>query len=198
MTRCPSARDGEGGDDGDEEEVGLEEGQGPGEEGALEAGEAEGLGREGGGTRSQEADGKQDTQARQGRPLLIRFRQFPATFAKENYPQRINVTWTMADAASTGLPTDAEQAQLVAFEDRLVAAVEHAAHSALSVVLTCDGKREWVFHTADVTGFDDASDRQHHRLPASASLVLRSAYRSRRGSDTPPGCISRSRHASTL
>ena len=23
----------------------------------------------------------------------------------------------------------------------------------LSVVLTCDGKREWVFHTADVPGF---------------------------------------------
>jgi hypothetical protein len=89
----------------------------------------------------------------QGRPLLIRFRRFPEGFVRAVLPQRINVTWTMGEPASTGLPSDAEHAQLVRFEDRLVAAVEHDAHSVLSVVLTCDGKREWVFHTADVPGF---------------------------------------------
>jgi len=89
----------------------------------------------------------------EGHPLILRYRQFPLSFPKGSYPERINVTWTMAEAASTGFPLHTEQAQLVAFEDRLVAAVEPDAHSVLSVVLTCNGKREWVFHTADVAGF---------------------------------------------
>lgn len=89
----------------------------------------------------------------EARPLLIRFRQFPPRFAKAAYPERVNITWTMGELASTGLPTEGEQSQLATFEDRLVAAVEQDAHSVLSVVLTCDGKREWVFHTADVPGF---------------------------------------------
>jgi hypothetical protein len=89
----------------------------------------------------------------EGRPLFIRFRQFLSSFPRSAYPQRINIIWIMREPASTGLPTGQEHARLVTFEDRLVAAVEHDAHSVLSVALTCDGKREWVYHTADVPGF---------------------------------------------
>lgn len=89
----------------------------------------------------------------EGRPLFTRFRQFLSSFPRSAYPQRINIIWIMTEPASTGLPTNQEHARLVTFEDRLVAAVEHDAHSVLSVALTCDGKREWVYHTADVPGF---------------------------------------------
>ena len=42
---------------------------------------------------------------------------------------------------------------MVAFEDRLVDAVEHDQHSILVGALTCNDQKEFIFHTADVTGF---------------------------------------------
>jgi Family of unknown function (DUF695) len=88
-----------------------------------------------------------------GHPLLIRFRSFPQDFERTAFPERINVCWAMSDPDKQGLATPEEAMQLEAFEDRLVEAVESDQHSVLSVVLTCEGKREFVFHTADVAGF---------------------------------------------
>lgn len=89
----------------------------------------------------------------EGAPLLIRFRQFPREFEQGLLPSRLNVFWLMGDSEPWGFPTLLESGRLDAFEERLVAAVEHDGHSVLSVVLTCKGQREFVFHTADVPGF---------------------------------------------
>ena len=87
--------------------------------------------------------------------LLIRFREIPETFPKSKYPERLNIFWEMSATDENGLPTDEEFDRLAAFEDRLVPLVEQDAHSILVGVLTCNGEKEFVFHTADVTEFMD-------------------------------------------
>lgn len=89
----------------------------------------------------------------EGRPLLVRFRQFPTTFNKASYPSRLNIFWKMREPEEWGLPTQFEMERLEAFENRLVEAVESDNHSILSVVLTCNGQREFVFHTSNPEGF---------------------------------------------
>src|SRR5690242_12855970 len=88
-----------------------------------------------------------------GRPLVIRFRQFASTFPKEMFPERLNVFWDMRRPGPTGMPSDLDNQEMGTFEDRLVAAVERDGMAILSVVLTTGGRREFVFHTADVDGF---------------------------------------------
>lgn len=86
-------------------------------------------------------------------PLIVRFRQFPAEFSKLKYPVRLNVFWTMSNCSDAGLPLEPEALRLDLFEDRLVEAVEQDGQSVLSVVLTCNRKREFVFHTCNPQEF---------------------------------------------
>ena len=86
-------------------------------------------------------------------PLLIRFREIPQAFPKFKYPERLNVFWKMSEQDHNGLPTEKEFIRLESFEDYLVGAVEHDGHSILVGVLTCNGEKEFVFHTSDVSGF---------------------------------------------
>ena len=88
-----------------------------------------------------------------GRPLLIRFRQLDSAFARARLHERLNIFWIMNEADLNGLPTQAESDRLKVFENLLVEAVEHDGGSVLSAVLTCNGKREFVFYTADVAVF---------------------------------------------
>jgi hypothetical protein len=87
-----------------------------------------------------------------GRPILFRLREFPNDFPTADYPQRLNVTWSMFEHEN-GLPTDQETERLTRFEDRLVDAVESDEQSILLGVLTCNGEREFIFHTADPSEF---------------------------------------------
>jgi len=86
-------------------------------------------------------------------PLLIRFREIPQRFPKSKYPERLNVFWKMSEPDENGLATEEESHRLAAFEDYLVDSVERDGHSILVVVLTSNGEKEFVFHTADVPGF---------------------------------------------
>ena len=87
-----------------------------------------------------------------GRPILYRLREFPHDFPALNYPQRLNLTWTMYEYEN-GLPTEQETRRLTLFEDRLVNAVESDEQSILLGVLTCNGEREFIFQTADPSEF---------------------------------------------
>ena len=59
----------------------------------------------------------------------------------------------MSETDRNGWPTDEEFSRLEVFEDRLVNAVESDQHSILVGALTCNGQKEFIFHTADVPGF---------------------------------------------
>jgi hypothetical protein len=59
----------------------------------------------------------------------------------------------MREPDDSGLGAAAELERLATFESRLCDAVETDRHSVLSVVLTWNGRREFVLHTADVDGF---------------------------------------------
>lgn len=52
-----------------------------------------------------------------------------------------------------GFPSETESQRLEIFEELLVQTVESDEHSILIAVLTCNGKREFVFQTADKAGF---------------------------------------------
>jgi len=85
--------------------------------------------------------------------LLIRFREIAGTFPRSKYPQRINVFWEMFESDENGLPTENEFSRLGSFEDRLVNAIEWDAQSILVAALTCNGEKEFVFYTGDVSEF---------------------------------------------
>jgi len=86
-----------------------------------------------------------------GSPLLVRFRQFTGGVDRSAYPTRLNVFWSMRSADENGLAVPPEASALEVFENRLVDALD--GHSVLSVVLTCNSKREFAFHTSDANGF---------------------------------------------
>lgn len=88
-----------------------------------------------------------------GRPLLIRLRQFAKEFPVSKYPERLNITWSMSEPDENGLPTDQEFERVAAFENRLVDAVEPDEQSILIGVLTCNGEKEFIFQTADPSEF---------------------------------------------
>lgn len=90
---------------------------------------------------------------REMRPLLITFREIPKTFPRSRYPERLNIFWEMSEPDENGLPTEDEFNRIELFESRLVPAVEDDEHSILVGTVTCNGDREYIFHTADVSGF---------------------------------------------
>ena len=97
-----------------------------------------------------------------GHPFLITFREIPETFPRSQYPQRLNIFWKMSEPDENGLPTEDEFNRIGLFEDRLVPAVEDNEHSILLAVLTSNGEREYIFHTADVPGFIERLTNMPH------------------------------------
>lgn len=96
----------------------------------------------------QTSNGRYEDQA-----IQARFRVHPPDFPRAGYPDRLNVFWRMTDRGEDGLGTADEHERLRVFEERLVAAVEADRHTIFSVILTWNGRREFVLHTADVPGF---------------------------------------------
>jgi len=86
-------------------------------------------------------------------PIQARYRRPPVDFPRAGYPERLNVFWRMSETGETGLGTPAELERLRVFEEHLAAAVENDRHTVFSVILTWNGRREFVLHTADVEGF---------------------------------------------
>jgi hypothetical protein len=59
----------------------------------------------------------------------------------------------MGEICDNGFPTEDEREKLHHFENRLVCAVEEDEFSLLSMVITGNGQREFVFHTSDPQEF---------------------------------------------
>ncbi len=86
-------------------------------------------------------------------PIQARVRDYPSDFPRAGYPERLNVFWRMTERGESGLGAPEEVAQLQLFEERLLTAVEADRHTVCSIILTWNGRREFVLHTADVEGF---------------------------------------------
>ncbi len=82
-----------------------------------------------------------------------RFREFSAKPETTEYPQRLNIFWNMTESQEDGFPTKKELEILHTFENRLITAVEHDEFSIMSMVLTGNGTREFVFHTPNPQEF---------------------------------------------
>lgn len=85
----------------------------------------------------------------------IRFRKFPESINTKAYPIRLNIFWQMDECFENGYPTEEELKRVHTFENRIVDAVEHDNFSIMSIVLTGNGQREFVFHTSDSHEFID-------------------------------------------
>ena len=83
----------------------------------------------------------------------IRFRQFNEKPPTNNYIQRLNIFWKFSSSLDNGFPDENELKKLHSFENRLIDAVEHDEFSIMSMVLTGNTQREFVFHTADPQEF---------------------------------------------
>ena len=87
------------------------------------------------------------------RPIWYRWRLFRDDFPKNVMPTRLNIFWQMEEINNEGMPTQSEFERMKLFEDRLVDSVEFDCHSILSIVITTNSKREFVFHTGDPEEF---------------------------------------------
>src|SRR5688572_12979386 len=59
-----------------------------------------------------------------GMPMFVRFRDFPRSFDRGPYPERIDVRWVISRPNKFGLPSDKEMDRMRAFEDALVDSLE--------------------------------------------------------------------------
>lgn len=82
-------------------------------------------------------------------PFQVRFRRIPAGFPRAEFPQRLNIFWTMGAPDDRGLASKAELDALHVFENRLVPAVEQDESAWLVAVLTGRSEREFVFQVLD-------------------------------------------------
>lgn len=89
------------------------------------------------------------------RPIWYRWRRFDENFRRDVFPVRLNIIWQMFSATDEGLPTQPEFDRMKVFEDRIVSALECDCHSILSLVITTNSKREYVFHSQDASAVID-------------------------------------------
>ena len=85
--------------------------------------------------------------------VLVRHRLFSADFPKGDFAHRLNIFWQMSDASANGMPEDSETKLMEVFEDRLVEATEPDEEAVLSMVVTGNSQREYVFHTRSTDEF---------------------------------------------
>ena len=87
--------------------------------------------------------------SRDGRSLMMRYRQFSEEFPKQDYPVRVNVVCYLEDQTPSGLPTRMEYARLDSVEDSLMELAEVDESSVLAMVITSSGQREFIFQTSN-------------------------------------------------
>jgi hypothetical protein len=98
------------------------------------------------------ADGKRDVG-----PFFLRFRTpILEGHETEDFEHQLLIVWPYADEDTGELPSDEDQAQMHAFEERLRQAWEYDGLAVLTAVLTFDGARQWVFYTRNV---DECGER---------------------------------------
>lgn len=77
-----------------------------------------------------------------------RFRHFLSSLETKNFPIRLNIFWNLENKDIDGNSIKDDLEKVHTFEDRIVEAVEGDEFSILSMVLTGNGQREFVFHTS--------------------------------------------------
>lgn len=88
-----------------------------------------------------------------GRPAIYRYRHFPRTYARDRLPHQLDIIWEMSYFTSLGLPEPLESDRMSSFEDRLVKEVEADDFAVLSLVITTNAHREYVFHASNAVAF---------------------------------------------
>ncbi len=83
----------------------------------------------------------------------IRIRHFNNNLITSKYNQRLNIFWNMEECFDDGFPSELELEKLHNFETRLADAVEFDEFSIMSMALTGNKTREFVFHTPDPQEF---------------------------------------------
>lgn len=85
------------------------------------------------------------------RPTILRYRpQLEQFIGDRRYPKRLSVFWSYEADNSSGMPSDAQSAELGAFEDAITAALDPDRIGILAFVFTCSGQREWHFYVSDI------------------------------------------------
>ena len=83
------------------------------------------------------------------RPFLIRYIESGKGIDRSTYSNRLNVFWNFRTPTEQGLPSEDDNDETEAFENRLIEAVEAGNHSVLVMVLTGRGQKEYVWQTTD-------------------------------------------------
>lgn len=93
--------------------------------------------------------------------FMVRWRQLPAGVARKQWPTLLRVVWENRFSTREGFPVAREQDAMGVFELRLGEAVERDALAVMSLSLTGEKRREFLFHTRDVAEFS----RRLHEMP---------------------------------
>jgi hypothetical protein len=83
-----------------------------------------------------------------GKPLLLRIRNQPPTFArKDQFPHLLAVSWLYEPANEHGMPSDHEYTRMNELEELLEEALEQTEQAFLTVIVTGNAVREWQWYT---------------------------------------------------
>jgi hypothetical protein len=88
-----------------------------------------------------------------GQPILIRVRgQMPDAAQRHGYGQLVVIGWPYDDIEA-GLPTDADNVQMQAFEDAVEAGLRVSGAGVHVASVTGAGHKEWRYYAADAEAF---------------------------------------------
>jgi hypothetical protein len=93
--------------------------------------------------------------------LLFRWRDIPRGVDRGQWPTLLIVTWENRFSTPEGFPVEREWDAMSDFELRLGEATEHDALAVMSLSLTGNKERMFLFHTKDVEEFS----KRLHELP---------------------------------
>ena len=92
------------------------------------------------------------TRPSDGHRIIYRYRSaFGPSFKRAQFPDRVTITWPYT--SENGMPSTTERESMDQLEDRLDPYVEQTSLSALVMVSTGEGLREWVYYTRSQTEF---------------------------------------------
>ena len=92
------------------------------------------------------AEGKENE-----KPILYRVRMsIPSNVEVSEYPYLMSILWEYDQENESGMPTSKQNEQQLSFDDALDA-IDNAGAGILMIVVTGNGRREWIWYVNDKT-----------------------------------------------
>ena len=92
----------------------------------------------------------------EGKPLVIRYRQFGWFFRKGKFGHRVDIEWKYVEDPETGLPCGDSKSEMETFEWRMADALERPGHGILAAAITSNGSKTFCYYVKSIESLSAA------------------------------------------